>query len=114
MFQKVLKFQRKIPFHSICIRWQSTTFADQKNSSFLQKIKEAIKNKTLEDNFEKEKVSQEIDYYELAKKVQNLSLENKEIAKQLMEIHQSILKVQEESYLETNFDTLLKSGNFNF
>jgi len=112
MFRKFLKIQRHIPFSSKNLKWRFTTIKeDKKNGNFLQHIREAIRNKPIDENFETEKVNQEIDYYELAKKVQNLSLENKEIAKQLMEIHQNILKVQEESYLDKDIDILLKSGN---
>jgi len=74
----------------------------------MQNIREAIM-KPMEENPNAEAINQEIDYYELAKKVQNLSLENKEIAQQLMEIHQGILRVQEESYHDPDVEILLNS-----
>lgn len=70
-------------------------------------------SKPMEDDPQFQEKRQEIDYYDLAHKVQNLSMENKEVAMQLMEIHKEILKVQEESYLIKDLDVLLLSGKEN-
>jgi len=112
MFRQLFKIQKRAFFQLKDTKCSFSTIQDKKDGSFLQQIREVIRNKSLNENTETEKINQEIDYYELAKKVQNLSLENKEIAKQLMEIHQTIAKVQEESYRNEDVDLLLKSGKF--
>jgi len=105
-FTKQVGFQPKLHKFSF-----ATSQGSEKRGSFMQTIREAIM-KPMEENPQDQALKQEIDYYDLAKKVQNLSMENKEIAQQLMEIHQGILKVQEESYHDKDVEILLSSGIF--
>jgi hypothetical protein len=90
----------------------STSKEASDKGGFLAYVQEIFKSKTLEETKEKiqQEEQQETDYHELAKRVQDLSLKDPEIQKQLMEIHQSITKAQEESYKMKEIEYLLTTG----
>ncbi len=111
MLKYLLTLNKNLPHKLKIRRWSfSTVQEESKKTNIFEHIKDSILNNPLSQNGKGEKVIPEINYAELAKKVQHLSLENKEIANQLMSIHKAISTAQEESYCDPNVEKLLHSS----
>lgn len=113
MFRTILRTKKLVSAFPKLPRPCFTTVKQEQSGKYLSQIKEAFMSRPMEENPQFQEKREEIDYADLAKKVQNLSMENKDVAMQLMEIHKDILKVQEESYLIKDLDVLLLSGKEN-
>ena len=108
MYFRFISKQPRYLFQKLNLR----SFSNKKPNTLLNSIRDVFQNKKIKENQETSNPERkmEINYKELAKKIEHMAINNKEIAQQLMEIHQSIIKVQEESFKIDEVDKLIESG----